>query len=122
METRKRVLGAEHPDTLTSMANLASTYRNQGRWSEAEELQTTELEICSRVLGQEHPDTLISMANLAFIWKGHGRDTDALKLMKQCAEVHARILGSNHPYTFYSSTLLEWEAEKLEISDLVERQ
>ena len=25
METSKRVLGAEHPDTLTSMANLAST-------------------------------------------------------------------------------------------------
>jgi hypothetical protein len=23
------VLGQEHPDTLTSMANLASTYRNQ---------------------------------------------------------------------------------------------
>ena len=32
METSKRVLGAEHPDTLTSMANLASTYQNQGRW------------------------------------------------------------------------------------------
>ena len=31
MEIRKRVLGAEHPDTLTSMANLASTYRNQDR-------------------------------------------------------------------------------------------
>ena len=28
METRKRVLGEEHPDTLSSMANLASTYRN----------------------------------------------------------------------------------------------
>ncbi len=32
METRKTKLGADHPDTLTSMANLASTYRNQGRW------------------------------------------------------------------------------------------
>jgi hypothetical protein len=35
---RVRVLGDEHPDTLTSMADLASTYRNQGRWKEAEEL------------------------------------------------------------------------------------
>jgi hypothetical protein len=26
METRKRVLGEEHPHTLTSMANLASAY------------------------------------------------------------------------------------------------
>jgi hypothetical protein len=38
METTKRVLGDEHPDTLTGMGNLASTYMNQGRWREAEEL------------------------------------------------------------------------------------
>jgi hypothetical protein len=42
METTKRVLGEEHLSTLTSMANLASTYRNQGRWKEAEELQAKE--------------------------------------------------------------------------------
>ncbi|KAH7146082.1 hypothetical protein EDB81DRAFT_759388 [Dactylonectria macrodidyma] len=38
VKMRKRVLGEEHPLTLTSMANLASTYMNQGRWKEAEEL------------------------------------------------------------------------------------
>ena len=65
MEIRKRVLGAEHPSTLTSMANLASTYRNQGRWKEAEELEVQVMETSSRVLGAEHPDTLTSMANLA---------------------------------------------------------
>ena len=31
METSKTVLGPEHPDTLTSMGNLVSTHRNQGR-------------------------------------------------------------------------------------------
>src|ERR1700733_4781068 len=30
MELRKRLLGAEHPDTLESMANLADTYWQQG--------------------------------------------------------------------------------------------
>jgi tetratricopeptide (TPR) repeat protein len=123
IETSLRVLGLEHPSTLTSMANLASTYRNQERWKEAEELQATELEICSRVLGQEHPDTLTSMANLAYIWKGHGRDVDALELMKQCVEAQVRILGSNHPDTLSSSTtLLEWEAEKLEVSTSADRE
>ena len=39
METSKKKLGVDHPDTLTSMANLASTYRNQGRWEVAEELE-----------------------------------------------------------------------------------
>ncbi|KAF2875763.1 Tetratricopeptide repeat-domain-containing protein, partial [Massariosphaeria phaeospora] len=73
METRKRVLGEEHPDTLTSIGNLALTYRNQGRWKEAEELQAKELEICSRVLGEEHPSTLTSMANLASTYSNQGR-------------------------------------------------
>jgi len=30
MKITKRVLGQEHANSLTSMANLASTYRNQG--------------------------------------------------------------------------------------------
>ncbi len=38
METSKTKLGADHPDTLKSMANLASTFWNQGRWEEAEKL------------------------------------------------------------------------------------
>lgn len=31
VEKRKAKLGDDHPDTLTSMGNLASTYRHQGR-------------------------------------------------------------------------------------------
>src|SRR5204863_5431303 len=73
METRKRVLGAEHPATLTSMANLASTYRNQGRWKEAKELEVQVMETSLRVLGAEHPDTLTSMANLASTYRNQGR-------------------------------------------------
>ncbi|KAK1974190.1 hypothetical protein LZ30DRAFT_570320, partial [Colletotrichum cereale] len=73
METRKRMLGDEHPSTLTSMANLASTYRNQGRWKEAEELFGRVMETSSRVLGDEHPDTLTSMGNLAHTWKSQNR-------------------------------------------------
>ncbi|OGE55580.1 hypothetical protein PENARI_c004G03829 [Penicillium arizonense] len=48
------------------MANLASTYRNQGRWKEAEELGMQVMEVHSRVLGPEHPDTLANMHNLAY--------------------------------------------------------
>ncbi|TFK32829.1 hypothetical protein BDQ12DRAFT_616371 [Crucibulum laeve] len=31
MEKRQLLLGPAHPDTLTSMANLAGTYQNQGK-------------------------------------------------------------------------------------------
>src|SRR6267154_428749 len=65
METRKRVLGAEHPDTLTSMGNLTSTYRDQGLWKEAEVLEVQVMETSLRVLRAEHPDTLKCMGNLA---------------------------------------------------------
>ena len=65
----KRVLGVEHPFTLSSMANLALTYRNQGRWKEAEELVVWVMGMFKRVLGAEHLNTLTSIANLAFTLK-----------------------------------------------------
>jgi len=66
INTNTSFLGVEHPSPLTSMANLASTFWNQGRWKEAEELEVQVMETRKRVLGQEHPSTLTSMANLAF--------------------------------------------------------
>ena len=73
MDMRKKLLGAEHPQTLTSMANLASTYRNQGRWNEAEQLEIRVMKMRKKLLGAEHPDTLISMANLACTYRDQGR-------------------------------------------------
>ena len=35
METRKTKLGADHPDTLTSMNNLTFTCKSQGRHADA---------------------------------------------------------------------------------------
>lgn len=35
METRKKVLGNEHPDTLTAIANLAFTLKSQNQNQEA---------------------------------------------------------------------------------------
>ncbi|KAF7778938.1 hypothetical protein Agabi119p4_3283 [Agaricus bisporus var. burnettii] len=39
VEKRKRLLGDDHPHTLTSMGNLALTYWNLGQRKEAEELE-----------------------------------------------------------------------------------
>lgn len=44
LKIRQRILGPEHPYTLTSMGNLASTYWRQGRWKEAEELELQVME------------------------------------------------------------------------------
>ena len=44
------LLGAEHPNTLTSMNNLAVIFRNQGQWKEAEVLGWQVMEMRIRVL------------------------------------------------------------------------
>lgn len=65
METRRQILGAEHLETLTSMANLASTYQSQARYDEAETFHKTVLSLRQRILGDAHADTAQSMLNLA---------------------------------------------------------
>jgi hypothetical protein len=65
VETRKRVLGLEHPNTLTSIANLALAYIKQGRCTKVKSLEVQVLETRKRVLGSDHPSTLTTMANLA---------------------------------------------------------
>ena len=50
MDLRKRLLGQEHPDILISIGNLALTYRNQGRWNEAEQLEIQVMNLRKRVL------------------------------------------------------------------------
>ena len=47
---------SEHPHTLTSMGNLASTYRNQGRWKEAEQLLVQVSETRKRIPRKDHLD------------------------------------------------------------------
>ncbi|MGA0200155.1 MAG: tetratricopeptide repeat protein, partial [Prochlorotrichaceae cyanobacterium] len=51
-------LGADHPDTATSLNNLAGLYRAQGRYSEAEPLYQRALTVAEAVLGSEHPTTV----------------------------------------------------------------
>ena len=110
-ETRKKKLGADHPDTLTSMANLASTYMNQGQWEAAKVLEVKVIETCKKKLRADHPDTLASMNNLAFIWKGQGRDIKAIRLINKCVRLSHNILGASHlHYMSFSKTLVGWEA------------
>ena len=75
METRKKILGEEHPDTLISMSGLAKTWEGQGRAIEAISLMERCFQLRKHVLGLEHPHTKASIETL-HKWedKGHGRD------------------------------------------------
>ena len=102
LELSKSTLGPEHPHTLTSMANLASTFSNQGRWAEAEALEVQVLELSKSTLGPEHPHTLTSMGNLASTFSNQGRWAEAQALQVQVLELSKSTLGPEHPHTLTS--------------------
>ena len=56
--TRERLLGDEHPDTLSARANLAASYQQAGRTNDAITIKERVLADRERLLGDEHPDTL----------------------------------------------------------------
>ena len=68
-----RILGPEHPDTLTARANLASSYRQAGRTNDAIKIEEQVVGDRERILGPEHPNTLTARANLASSYRQAGR-------------------------------------------------
>ena len=103
---KEKCLGLEHPNTLTSMCDLAETYHYQGRWKEAKELNVQVMETRKRVLGPEHPETLTSSGNLASTFHDQGLWKEAEKLEVQVMETRKRVLGPEHPETLTSSSNL----------------
>ncbi len=106
VEIRRRVLGPENPDTLSSMHALCRTLREQGRYAEAEKLQRETLDTRRRILGPEHPQTLASMSQLASILYDEGRDPEAEKLGQQALDSQLRILGPEDPNTLWSMVIV----------------
>jgi tetratricopeptide (TPR) repeat protein len=102
LEARRNVLGGRHPDTLTSMDNLAMTYSKQGRLVEAEKVQEEVVEKRKAVLGAGHPDTLASISNLAVTYWQQGRLDEAEKLEVEVMEKMKEVLGAGHPDTLAS--------------------
>ena len=73
IQTQIRVLGPDHPDTLTSRSSLASALSGLGEYARAAELHQQALDNRARVLGPDHPDTLSSRNNLASALESHSR-------------------------------------------------
>ncbi|MEU2107157.1 FxSxx-COOH system tetratricopeptide repeat protein [Nocardia sp. NPDC019255] len=95
----ERVLGTDHPDTLTARNNLAGAYQSAGRLTEAIPLYEQTLADRERILGLDHPDTLTARNNLAGAYQSAGRLTEASDLLDQTLADCERVLGADHPNT-----------------------
>lgn len=108
----KRTHRTDGADILTATASawLASTYREQGWWAKAEQLQVQLMETSKTKLGADYPRTLSSMHNLAYILKDLERDDEAVQLMGDCVKRMTCVLGIEHPSWILSySTLNKWQ-------------
>lgn len=96
---REQVLGPEHPDTATSLNNLAVLYHHQGRYAQAEPLFQRALAIRGQVLGPEHPVTAESLNNLAALYRNQGRYAQAEPLYQRALAIWEQAFGPEHPDT-----------------------
>lgn len=99
LDIRRRVLGPEHFDTLTSMNELALLYENDGNWAAAEALVTKVLQIDRRLHRQSTLQTLAAMNQLAIAAGGQGHYSRAAALFSDVLQMQRQILGDQHPDT-----------------------
>jgi len=102
----ERILGPDHPDTLSSKNNLAVAYQESGDLQKAIELFEKTLADRELILGPDHPDTLSSKNNLAMAYKESGDLQKAIELLKVTLAGSERILGPDHPNTLSSKNNL----------------
>ncbi|KAJ7828322.1 hypothetical protein B0H13DRAFT_1917173 [Mycena leptocephala] len=80
------------------MANLAATYRELGRYQEAESLESIVLEKRKQLLSADHPDTLLAMGNLAATYCELGRSQEAEPLESIVLEKEAASRWTIHTH------------------------
>ncbi len=95
----EKLFGVEHPDTVSSLSNLADLLSKHGQYDEAETLNRKALAVREKVLGYEHQDTSISLNNLACLLVTLGNYNEAEPLYRRALAIREKALGSEHPDT-----------------------
>jgi hypothetical protein len=98
LDARNRILGVEHPDTITAMANLAATYLSLEKYTEAEKLKIQVFNGRCKILGVEHPDTIRAKRVLASTYYKLGKYTEGEKLQIQAQEAQSRVSAEEHSH------------------------
>ncbi|KAF8459221.1 hypothetical protein BDZ91DRAFT_852054 [Kalaharituber pfeilii] len=104
---REKALGTEHPDTLTTVNNIAALFNI---WTDNKALYDKALEYCQRALvgrekalGTEHPSTLTTVNNIAALFQDMGQHDKALEYFQRALVGCEKALGTEHPiHSYYS--------------------
>ena len=120
------LLGMEHPDMVTVLADLAHTYCAVGQYIEAAKRHEEMLNLRKKILGIEHPETIAALSDLLLTYYvlGHYAEanlrvqalrplSDNLRLthcdigkkvlLEKALRLQKEILGGHHPDTIVAS-------------------
>ncbi len=92
----RRLLGEDHPGTLTVQHNEAMGLDSQGKYAEAESLLRAVLAARRRVLGQSHPITALTYSNLGFDLNRQGKFIEAEPILRTAMAIWVHVLGEEH--------------------------
>ncbi|MFF0477085.1 tetratricopeptide repeat protein [Streptomyces sp. NPDC004284] len=96
---RARVLGEDHPSTLTSQYEVGFALARLDRPADALHVFGKVAEARARVLGDDHPDTLAARQERAYALGRLGRHPEAYEVYTEVIAARERTVGPDHPDT-----------------------
>ncbi len=82
-----------HLDVAESLDSLATLYRHQGRYAQAEPLYLRSLAIKENTLGSDHLDVTKILSGLAVLYIDQGKYRKAEPLFQRSLATREKILG-----------------------------
>ena len=98
LEIRRRLLGEEHFETLSSLDQVGYIYRQTGDYARARPITVRLPELYRKVDGELHPDYCTAMHNLASMYENQGDLSKAEAIYEQALDLYRKVFGEQNNY------------------------
>ncbi len=106
VDDRRKIQGAEHPETFKAREDLAAALLEVKQYREAESILRSLVQDREKIQGFDHPATLRSEEQLAKVLEAQGVHQEAETLLRKVVETRRKNLGREHPLTQEAMTNL----------------
>lgn len=113
LATRRAELGADHPDTQTSLRAMGQLHYRTGEYDRAEPLFQQVLAKRTATLGSDHPDTLDALVDMGTLRFMQGHFEAAERYLHRALEKRRQALGPDHRDTIVSLDMMGVVLENL---------